>query len=415
MRKRTLLLLLPLLAFASIGARRRAVDPPEGPTFNREVSRILQQRCQSCHRPGDIAPFSLLTYRDAASHAFEIKAMTSARRMPPWKPAAGCGDFVQARVMSDSEIRTIAQWVDAGAPEGKASDSPAPIDLGGDWALGTPDLILRMTKSYTPPADRDEYRCFSLPVPSNTDIAASTIDFRPGDRGTVHHIVPFIDRAGSSAQLDKNGDGYSCFGGPGINSLDVLGAWSPGARPTPLPSGTAVIIPGKTRIIMQVHYHPHDLQVAPDRTDIGIYFAKGAVKKQLHYDFLVNDEFVIPAGAHDYRVDADGSVPTDLHLVSIYPHMHLLGQKISVDAVMPNGGHACLVDVPHYEFAWQGQYIYSNPIALPKGARLHLEAHFDNSEDNVMNPNSPPKAVRFGEASTDEMALALMGYTIDNP
>jgi len=415
MRQRILLLLLPLLAFASIGARRRAVDPPAPPTFNRDVARILQQRCQSCHRPGDIAPFSLLTYRDAAARAFEIKAMTTSRRMPPWKPAAGCGDFVQSRVMSDDEIRTIAQWVDAGAPQGKPEDLPPAIDLGSDWALGTPDLVLRMPKSFTPPSDRDEYRCFSLPVPSTTDLAASTIDFRPGDRATVHHIIPFIDRAGASAKLDKNGDGYSCFGGPGIDDLDLLGGWSPGARPTPLPSGTAVIVPGKSRIIMQVHYHPHFAQVAPDLTEIGIYLAKGEVKKALHYDVIWNRNFVIPAGAHDYRVDAELSPASDIHIVSIYPHMHLLGQKISVDAVMPDGAHQCLVDIPNYEFTWQGQYIYRNPIAIPKGAQLHLEAHFDNSDDNVMNPNSPPKTVRFGEASTDEMAVALVGYTIDNP
>jgi len=413
MNKRLFLLLLPLIVLSAVGARRRATNPPAGPTFNREVVRILQQNCQSCHHEGDIAPFPLMTYRDAAQHAFEIKINTGSRRMPPWKAAAGCGEFQQVRAMSDNDIRTLAQWVEAGAPEGDPADLPKPIAFTGGWPLGQPDIVLSMPKAFTPPNDRDEYRCFSIPVPSTIDVAAKAIDFRPGDRATVHHIVPFLDLTGASALLDKNGTGYTCFGGPNLQNLDVLGGWSPGSRPIPLPSGTALVIPGKSRIVMQVHYHPHSLQVLPDQTQIGIYTTNEPIQHRLHYDLILNENFVLKAGNADARVDADATVSSPIHLVSIYPHMHLLGKKMNIEAVMPDGGHACLIDVPQYEFNWQGQYLYRNPVTLPAGSRIHIEAHFDNSADNVLNPNSPPRDVRFGEASTDEMCVALVGYTVD--
>jgi hypothetical protein len=280
--------------------------------------------------------------------------------------------------------------------------------------MGQPDIVISMMKSFTPPADRDEYRCFSIPVPSTIDIAASAMDFRPGDRGTVHHIVPFLDRAGVTAALDKSGNGYQCFGGPGFNNVELLGGWSPGSRPNPLPSGTALIIPGKSRIVMQVHYHPHNNQVTPDLTQIGIYTTKETVRHRLFYNLILNEKFVIPAGAHDYRVDADATFNANVHIVSVYPHMHLIGKRMSVDAILPDGSHQCLIDIPQYEFNWQGSYVYRNPVTLPAGAHIHAEGRFDNSADNVMNPNSPPRDVRFGEASTDEMCVVLVGYTLDD-
>jgi hypothetical protein len=410
-RRLLLPLFLTILVIPMLGARRRVTLPPHGPTFNREVVRILQQNCQSCHRPGDIAPFSLLTYQDAAARADEIKFMTKTRQMPPWKAAEGCGDFVGVRAMSAQDIATIAAWADAGAPEGNAADLPAALTFNDSWALGTPDLVLSMPKPFTPPPDRDEYRCYSIPASATQDLWVSAIDFRPGDRGTVHHIVPFLDTTGASAKLDKNGNGYQCFGGSGLTEPDVLGAWSPGARVTPLPSGTAVLIPKGSRVIMQVHYHPHFGKVLPDQTEIGLYTAKEEVRKRMHYDFAANTQFVLKAGVADQRVDAFVPLPEDIELVSIYPHMHLLGKRMSVEAILPDGSKVCMIDVPKYEFNWQGAYLYRNPLALPHGSQIHIEAHYDNSDDNINNPNTPPRDVRWGEASTDEMCIALVGYT----
>ena len=410
--RRLLPILMVMLVVPMLGARRRAALPPPGPTFNREIVRILQQNCQTCHRPGDIAPFSLLTYKDAAARADEIKFMTRTRQMPPWKAAEGCGDFVGVRAMSQHDIELITAWVDAGAPQGDPTDLPTALAFNDAWALGTPDLVLSMPKPFTPPPDRDEYRCYSIPTNATQDLWASAIDFRPGDRGTVHHIVPFLDTTGASAKLDKNGDGYQCFGGSGLDEPDVLGAWSPGARVTPLPSGTAVLIPRGSRVIMQVHYHPHFGKVAPDQTEIGIYTAKEEVRKRMHYDFVANTKLFIPAGAADQRIDALTDVPEDIEIVSVYPHMHLLGKRMSVEAILPGGAKVCMINVPKYEFNWQGAYLYRTPLALPRGSQIHIEAHYDNSSENFNNPNTPPRDVRWGEASTDEMCIALLGYTL---
>lgn len=408
---RKLIILLPLLVIPLLGARRRAVTPPESPTFNREIVRILQQNCQTCHHPDDIAPFSLMTYQDAVLHADAIKFMTQTRQMPPWKPAAGCGDFVGARSLAQSDIDTITQWVEGGTREGKASDLPALKTFDGGWPAGQPDVVLSMPKAFTPPPDVDEYRCFSIPGDSTKDLQVGMIDFRPGDRGTVHHIVPYLDVTGASAKLDSSGTGYRCFGGPGLNSLTPLGGWSPGARPVPLPDGTAIRIPKGARVVMQVHYHPHFGRVAPDQTQIGLYLATGVVRKQMHYDFLVNDEFLIKAGDPDAKVDAFGGADDAIDIVSVYPHMHLLGTKMKVEAKLADGTTVCMINVPQYDFNWQGQYVYKTPLHLARGGQIHIEAHFDNSTGNWHNPSSPPKDVRWGEATTDEMCLAMIGYT----
>lgn len=411
MRKTTLVLAIAVVAFTFAAARRRSVTAPGPPTFNKEVVRILQDNCQSCHRPGDIAPFPLMSYNDAVAMATQIKLMTQLRRMPPWKPAEGAGDFVGVRRLSQRDINTLAQWVDAGAPEGRREDLPPTPPAKSDWVLGTPDLVLAMSKPFTPPFDRDEYRCFSITVPANDDLWISTIDFRPGDRGTVHHIVQYLDITGASAKLDKDGSGFTCFGGPLVDDADVLGAWSPGGRPTPLPDGTAIRLPKGARIVMQVHYSPHFGKVGPDRTEVGLYLTKTEVKKQLHYDAVFNTRLFIPANAANHKVEATKTLAQETELVSIYPHMHLLGQRILVNAIRPDGTVEKLIDIPQYEFQWQGSYVYRTPVRLPAGTRLHVESWYDNSTNNVLNPNSPPKDVSWGEASTDEMCIALYGYT----
>lgn len=412
MRKTTFAVLVAaVVLFSLAAAKRRSASHPGPPTFNKDVARILQENCQNCHRPGDIGPFPLMSYRDAMAVGTQMRLMTQLRRMPPWKPAEGVGDFVGARRLSQRDIDTIAQWVDAGMPEGRKEDLPPQPELPGDWVLGAPDLVLAMPKPFTPPPDRDEYRCFSIPVPSNGDLWISTMDFRPGDRGTVHHIVPFLDALGEGARLDTDGSGFTCFGGALVDNAEPLGAWSPGGRPTPLPQGTAIRLPKGARVLMQVHYHPHFGKVLPDRTELGLYFAKGEIRKQLHYDAVYNTKLFIPAGAANVRVEATATLGTDIEMVSIYPHMHLLGKTIRVDAIRPDGSVEHLIDIPQYEFQWQGQYVYKTPPKLPRGTKLRVESVYDNSENNFQNPNSPPKDVRWGEASTDEMCLALFGYT----
>ena len=200
MRPRTLGLLLVVLALPAI-ARQRAVRHPSansGPTFSKEVVRIFQQNCQACHREGDVAPFPLVTYADAKPRAALIKFMTQSRQMPPWKATDGCGDFMDARRLTDAEMDTIAKWADAGAPQGNPSDLPPPREFPSDWLLGTPDLILANGEPFTPPAGRDTYRCFTIPTNLVSSAFVRAVDTHPDDRETVHHVLTFIDPTGAS-------------------------------------------------------------------------------------------------------------------------------------------------------------------------------------------------------------------------
>src|SRR5438874_3635725 len=300
-----------LLSLAA--ASHRAVMPPSapiitGPTFDKEIVRIFQQNCQTSHHPGDIAPFSLMTYADAKAHAIDIKLNTAARIMPPWKPVGSCGVFTNPRVLSSADIATIGQWVSNGAPEGNAADLPQPLDFSSAWVLGEPDLKFGNTKPFTPPADRDEYRCYSMPTNVTSDSYISAIDVHPGDRTTVHHVIAFIDTTGESAKLDTDGNGYQCFGGPGfaITNLasSALGGWAPGTRPEKLPDDVGFLLPASSRIVLQVHYHPHDPNPKPDQTEIGLYVMKNKPAKTMIMLPLVNQTFTIPPNDSNYKVTA---------------------------------------------------------------------------------------------------------------
>lgn len=426
MNKRVPLLVLALAMLMTFGAaRRRSVQPPPsnpGPTFNNEVVRILQQNCQSCHHQGDIAPFSLMNYSDALAHASEMKDVTGARIMPPWKPVAGCGEFAQARVLSQHDIDTIARWVDGGAPQGNPADLPVPLNFDSGWLLGQPDLVASNAETYTPPASGDMYRCFTMPAHNTEDKYVSAIDIHPGDRKTVHHVIAFIDTTGESEKLDAADPqpGYTCFGGPGftISSLDsaTLGGWAPGSRPVMLPDDVAMKLPANARIVLQVHYHPHDPVPLPDKTEIGVYYANKIPKKILRMLPLANTTFTIPPGNANFQVSQvlPGFLVPNIHLYVVAPHMHLLGRKMQVNAYTPTGENMCLINIDDWDFNWQGLYRYKDPIAIPAGSTVQMNAFFDNSADNWRNPNNPPKPVSWGEATTDEMAIAFLGFTVDS-
>lgn len=396
------------------------------PTFNKEVVRIFQNSCQTCHHPGDIAPFSLMSYKEARPWARAIREQVVLRKMPPWKPTPGCGDFRDARGLSQEEINTIVAWVDAGAPEGEPNDLPAPLEFPDGWPLGAPDLVIQPDTDYTPPTQSDMYRCFSVPVESlrgNRQIAALTV--KPGNPKIVHHVIAYADPTGVSARLDAQdpGPGYTCFGGPGFDinfaSLDsspFLGGWAPGSRGYFAPEGTGIKLENRGRVVIQVHYYPTGTPET-DRTTLGFYFAKTPVQRQLLVLPLLNQSFVIPPGAKNYEVTAQS--PAQLGLISakiwgVTPHMHLLGRKIKVELTRPSTAQPeCLINIEDWDFNWQGSYLYKNPIEFAGGARLKLTAIYDNSTDNPRNPNDPPKPVRWGEGTADEMALAFIGFTLD--
>lgn len=421
MRARILVAVL-LTALPMLAARQRAVrhpsPSPPGPTFSKEVVRIFQQHCQSCHHEGDIAPFPLVTYEDAKPHAALIKFMTQSRQMPPWKASQSCGTFADERRLSTADIDTLAQWVNNGAPRGNPTDLPAPRDFSSDWLLGQPDLVLQNDVAYTPPAGTDTYRCFTIPTNLISTAYVRAVDTHPGDRETVHHVLTFIDTTGASVALDEAdpGPGYTCFGGPGFDLPDgTLGGWAPGSRPFELPDDVGFTLPAASRVVMQVHYHPHHGDPEPDRTQLGVYFSRTPPAREMLFIPLINRTFTIPPNDANFKVTTQLPIrtPFPLKLWFIAPHMHLLGKKMNVQLQPASGAATCLIDIQDWDFNWQGAYRFKDPIAIPTNSQFALTAYYDNSSANPRNPNDPPKAVSWGEETTDEMCIAFLGITID--
>ncbi|MBK8315822.1 MAG: hypothetical protein IPL01_18150 [Acidobacteria bacterium] len=388
------------------------------PTFNKEVVRILQKNCQTCHHPGDIAPFSMMSYKETRPWAKSIREQVLLRKMPPWKPIQGCGDFRDVRALSDADIQTLVAWADGGSPEGSPADLPPPMDFPDGWPLGAPDLVVNPQSDYSPPVSGDMYRCFSVPVGNlRGDRWISALSVKPGNPKIVHHVIAYADPTGESAKLDDNepGPGYTCFGGPKLSNTDMIGGWAPGSRGYFAPDGTGIKLSNNSRVVIQVHYHPIG-EAETDRTPVGLYFAKAPVGKQLQVLPLVNTTFAIPAGAKTHEVTANFSIPVFLsaQMWAVTPHMHLLGKKIKVELFKPGSDQPeCLVNIDSWDFNWQGTYLYKNAVTLAGGSRLKLTTIFDNSIDNPLNPNTPPKVVRWGEETTDEMSLAFVGFTLD--
>src|SRR5215468_12434356 len=287
------LIIAASLSLVCSGLGKTRQDPI---TFNNQVVRIFQRNCQVCHHPGDIAPFSLMTYRDARPWARSIQQKVVTRQMPPWKPATGCGDFAGERRLSDDEISLISQWVDAGSPEGNAADLPDPSNFPDGWTLGTPDVIVQPDQDYSINPGNDIYRCFSIPTSLRGDRYISAVDIRPGNRKIVHHVIIYLDTNGESKQLDDAdpGPGYTSFGGPGFNAAGTLGGWAPGTRSRFEPAGNAWFLPKNARVVIQVHYHPTGSSVETDRTQVGLYYARDVVRKDIQVLPLVNTSFTIP-------------------------------------------------------------------------------------------------------------------------
>ncbi len=406
---------LPFVAALALAAAAQA----QAPTFSGEVVRIFQQNCQSCHHPGDIAPFSLMDYQSARPYADRIKSQVTARIMPPWKPLLGEGDFLDARVLTSQQIDTIARWADAGTPQGNPNDLPPPLTFPDGWVLGTPDLVLRMDE-FTVPSGSDLYRCFSLPTNFTENRYISGVEVRPGNRSLVHHVLLFGDPSGQSRALDERdaGPGYTCFGGPGFDPDPAFfNGFVPGLRPSFLSPGLGQQLRAGSRIAMQVHYHPHN-GGGTDLTQVGLYFSRTPVDKIVRVVPLLNTTFVIPAGNPWYEVRASVTTPplslANAHIVAIAPHMHLLGREIKVQATYPGNRVVPLIHIGDWDFNWQGLYTYRQAVPFPGGSTAEFFAHYDNSANNLNNPNSPPRDVRWGEATTDEMALVFLMATLDS-
>ncbi|HVF85316.1 MAG TPA: hypothetical protein VM821_04995, partial [Abditibacteriaceae bacterium] len=353
-------------------------------TFNKDIAPILFDNCSSCHRAGEVAPFPLLTYRDAQKRAKQIAIVTQSRFMPPWKADEGREKFHDARRLSDTQIQTIAKWAENGAPEGKAADLPPAPRFDGNWSLGKPDATFQPDIEYSLSAEGDDvYRNFVVPTSYAEDRWVSAMEVRPGNRGVVHHVIVYLDTSGEARRKDAadDGPGYTSSGSVELSVAGSLGGWAPGNLPRLLPSGVGMFLPKGADLVLQVHYHRSG-KPETDQTKIGLYFAKEPVQKKVRILPILSWKLDIPPGEKKYEAKADFFVPFDATVLRVMPHMHLLGRDMIVTATLPDGQKKKLVNVPDWDFNWQTTYSLKEPLKLPRGSKLEMVAHYDNSADN---------------------------------
>ena len=381
-------------------------------TYTQHVARILQDNCQSCHRPDQVAPFSLTNYDEARTWSKEINAYSQARLMPPWKAAKGYGNFKHERRLSDEELKLIDGWVKGGAPEGPAEALPPAPKFSDQWVLGEPDHIVEMPEEYTiAPEGEDDYRHFIVPTDFDRPMFVEATDVIPGNRQTVHHVIVYVDTSGKARELDAAdpGPGYTRFGDVGFEPASGLGGWAPGTQPMKTPAGTGFWLPPGADIVLQVHYYRTGVE-EKDRTKVGLYFSKHPTPVPIRMGIAINHEFRIPAGEAMHEVKANWTVEEPVYALTVSPHMHLLGKDMKVTATLPDGKVEPLIWIKDWDFNWQGAYEFRKPLLLPKGTKVDVLAHFDNSPANPNNPSSPPKPVGWGERTTDEMCIAFVSY-----
>jgi peroxiredoxin len=392
-------------------------EAPAKVNFNRHVAPILFQRCTQCHRAGEVAPFELLSFADAAKRAKQIAAITKTGDMPPWKATPGYGHFNNERFLTAQEKAILQAWVEQKAPEGDAADKPVSPTFPDGWTLGKPDLIIKMPEKFTIPANgADILQNFVIPIGNKEDKVVAAMEFRPGNRRVTHHALCMLDNTGKARKLDEAepGPGYSAGkGGFGFLPTGSIGGWAPGVVPHFLPEGMGRYLSKNSDLVLQVHYHPSGKEET-DQSEIGVYFLKQPPKRILGGFSVENWKIDIPAGEEKYERKAEYKLPVDVFVVGVAPHMHLLGKEMKAWAELPNGKTVPLIDVKNWDFNWQDYYTYRKPIALPKGTVVKMVGYHDNSAKNPANPNKPPKPIKYGEGTSDEMSLVIFEATCDS-
>lgn len=379
-------------------------------TFNKHIAPLLWKNCVACHRPGEVAPFSLLTYHDVAKRAGQIRDITEQQIMPPWKPVPGHGEFANGRRLTSDEIGLIRQWVAEGTPEGIADDLPAAPTFATGWQLGTPDLVVTLPDPVEVPSEgRDVYQNVILPFTIPEGKYLKSIEFRPSNRRAVHHAVLSYDTSGKARERDAADPEVGFKGSNPVGRFlpGSLGIWTPGHDPVPLPTGLSMPWPKDADMVLNLHLHPSG-KPELEQSSIGFHFTDEPPQRTLLHLILIDMKIDIPPGETTYRTHDSCVLPIDMDALSIFPHMHLIGKEFKVTATLPDGTVRPLLWIDDWDFNWQNLYEYSEPVRLPKGTKLTLECIHDNSEDNPHNPKNPPEQVRWGEQTFNEMAIAFI-------
>jgi len=378
-------------------------------TFNKQIAPIVFQNCAPCHRPGEAAPFSLLSYQDVKKRAGQIVTVTKSRYMPPWLPDAG-PKFADERRLSDAQIGLIARWVEQGAAQGDPADLPPPPKFTPGWQLGEPDLVLTLAKPYTLEASGpDVYRNFIFTIPDGGTRYVRALEVRPGNNRIVHHANVLVDRDHSSRWRDGR-DGQPGFPGMDLEIEANLNDpeshflfWKPGSVVKPEPAGMSWTVENGTDLVLNMHLQPSG-KPETVQPSIGLYFTKEAPRLRPLLVQLENDRALdIPAGKSGFIVTDEFTLPVDADLMAVYPHAHYLGKEVTGTATLPDGTRKELIHIRDWNLNWQAVYRYQTPLRLPRGTTVAMRWVYDNSSANPRNPNRPPKRVTAGDQATDEM------------
>lgn len=389
------------------------------PTFSENIAPIIYTKCAACHRDGQAAPFTLHTYEQVKKRARQIAEVTGDYVMPPWHGDRGVIEYANDRSLSDAQIALIQQWVEAGAPEGDpAKLAPLP-DFPEGWELGEPDFVAKMPEAFTVPAEgKDIYRNFVIPLNRSEDTWINAIEYQAGAPATVHHVLYYLDTTGKARRDDESDPAPGFSGsGNGNGTFRYLGGWDLGTQAAKVGYGLAWLIPKGADLVMEVHYHPSGKEEM-DQGQLGFHIAPGPTQRPwtilpVPPMFGILSGIEIPAGEKEYIQEHSMVLPADVEAIAVNAHAHYLGKRMEMTATLPDGTRQHLLKMSDWHFAWQEDYAFKEPVKLPAGTRLDVLISWDNSESNPRQSNHPPKDVRWGPRSDDEMGTITLAVMCD--
>ncbi len=372
-----------------------ATAEPSKLSYTKDVAPILHANCASCHRPGQMAPMSLMTYEEVRPWVKAIRENVAAKKMPPWHATASAAPFVNDRSLDPAELDTLIAWIDQGAPRGNPADMPElPSFPEGEWQLGEPDFVITLPEEEIPADGPDVFKKIPGTVALPEDRWISAVEIKPGAPKVVHHVIVFQIKG---FDVDPSG-GW-------------IGAWAAGTEPMVFPEGTGRLMQKGANVIGDMHWHPSG-EAVKDQTRIGLRFAKTAdIQKELVNLWVLNENLNIPAGDPNYEIRAKYTFPQDAFIMAFAPHMHYRGKDFTYTAKYPDGREELLLKVENYDFNWQTDYMLAEKLPMPKGTTVECVAHFDNSANNPVNPD-PTRNVTFGEETKDEMMIGFLDYIV---
>lgn len=392
------------------------------PTWSADVASIIYNKCANCHHAGAIGPFPLMSYQDAFIQAAGIDASVSAGNMPPWPPDPSYRRYAHERLLETDEKTKILDWIAAGAPEGNPNTAPAPPVFTDGWAIASPDITVKMPDYFSEAISSDLYKCFAIPTNITQDKYIRSIEVIPGNRSVVHHVLIFQDNSGDCLALDAAdpNPGYTNYGGAGSSNAKLVGGWVPGSTTYTLPNGFGIKLRANSALVLQVHY-PAGTVGTLDSTRVNIKFTDGTNTREVfvapilnHVVGMTNGPLNIPA--NEVKVfEEEFTLPVKATVFSVSPHMHLIGRNTKAYGVPPTGDTIKLINIPDWNFGWQGAYQFQYAQPMPEGTVIRGTATYDNTINNPYNPSNPPQDVNVGEATTDEMMITYFAYSYYQP